>query len=374
MDSLREIAAADPDTLGPLVSQIGDFVSSKRWYELGARLIALLEHDAVSGSRRRIFDSMIYRYCELIDPFHYAELILSVASEAETPDAALDFLCSKNIKDAKLFERNPQPKDLLNLRCVRLYTDKGDFESALKLLLEIEARINESTPLVVRSSFHSAQSNLDKARGDYDAFYGHTFLYLSTTGPIADPVLAHDLCVAALLSEGVCSFGELAAHSIVTSLADTESQWLLDLVLLLDKGDSDSVAVFGETFVPLIQESDILAPHLDTIQRKLSLAVFLQVIFQRPFDSRIFSFNEIAEACHIPKDQVELLVLKALATDIIKGSLDEVEEKIVVTWCKPKALGSDRLQHLKQEIDRWIQIVHIQRINLKDRAQPVVGL
>jgi 26S proteasome regulatory subunit N9 len=372
MDTLREIAAADPDTLFPLVSQIGDFVSSRRWYELGARLVTLLQQDAVSGSRRLIFESVIYRHCELIDPFHYAELILSVASEAATPDDALDFLCAKNIRDTKLFDRNPQPKDLLNLRCVRLHTEKGDFESALKLLLEIESRISEATPLVVRSSFHSAQSNLDKARGDCDAFCAHAFLYLSTAGPIADAALARDLCVAALLSDGVCSFGELAAHSIVKSLADTESQWLLDLVMLLGRGDPDSVAVFAETFVPLIQESDVFAPHIDAIQRKLSLAVFLQVIFQRPFDSRVFSFNEIAEACHIPKDQVELLVLKALATDIIQGSLDEVQEKVVVTWCKPKALGSDRLQHLKQELDRWIQIVHIQRVNLKDRAQPVV--
>jgi hypothetical protein len=51
----------------------------------------------------------------------------------------------------------------------------------------------------------------------------------------------------------------------------------------------------------------------------------------------------ITDACDIAKDQVELLTLKAPATDIIKGTLAEVQEKVVVAWCKLKVLGSDRL-------------------------------
>jgi 26S proteasome regulatory subunit N9 len=373
METLFEIARSDEPVLGPIVSNIGDLIQTKRWYELGVSLVDLLDRPSMLGSRRRIFDSLIFRHSELIDPFHYADLILSVASEAPSPDDALEFLNRKSILSSKIFERNPQPKDLLLLRCVRLHTEKTDYESALRILLDVESRITEATPLVVRSSFHAAQSHLDKARGDSDSFYSHAFLYLSTAGRITDAALAHDLCIAALLSDNVCSFGELAAHDIVKTLANTESQWLLDLVLLLDRGDPESVVFFNDRFAPLIRASDVFAPHLDAIQRKLSLAVFLQVIFQRPFDSRVFSFAEIAEACHIQKDRVELLVLKALATDIIKGSLDEVQERVVVTWCKPKALGIERLTHLKQEIDRWIQIVHVQRVNLKDRAQPVVG-
>jgi 26S proteasome regulatory subunit N9 len=226
---------------------------------------------------------------------------------------------------------------------------------------------------VIRASFHLAQSHLDKARGDYDAFYEHAFLYLSTAEPHTDPALAYDLCVAAILAEDVCSFGELAAHPILDSLAGTDDAWLGDLIRLLDGGAPSSVGVFAERFVPLVEQSETFRAHLGTIARKVSLAVFGQLIFQRPFNSRVFSFEEIADACQIEIGKVEHLVLKALATDIIRGTIDEVEQRVTVTWSKPKVLGVDRLIHLKTEIDRWVGIVHRQKVNLGKKAQPVVG-
>jgi 26S proteasome regulatory subunit N9 len=299
-------------------------------------------------------------------------VILATADEFACAEDALAFLESKEVGGAKIFARQPEPRDLLSLRCVALWTRLGDFEQALKGLQEVEARLSEASAHAVRSAFYAAQTGLDKARGDYDAFYAHAFLFLSTAGVAADAALAYDLCVAALLADNVCSFGELAAHPIIGSL-DGAHAWLRDLIALLDRGDARSIDEFNGSFAPRLRASEVFAPFFAKVQRKLAIAVLLEVIFQRPFDSRVFAFDEIAAVCHIEKDEVELLVLKALATDIIRGTVDEVEEKVTVTWCKPKALAADRLRHLKSEIDRWIEVVHAQKVNLKARAQAVVG-
>ena len=97
------------------------------------------------------------------------------------------------------------------------------------------------------------------------------------------------------------------------------------------------------------------------------------MIFIRPFNSRIFTFDEVAQVCHLEKANVELLVMKALSAEIVKGQIDEVNEKIIITWCKPKALGTERLKHLKQQIDNWVARVHEKRIALERKSQPLVG-
>ena len=72
-------------------------------------------------------------------------------------------------------------------------------------------------------------------------------------------------------------------------------------------------------------------------------------------------------------ENVEILIMKALSTELIKGEIDEVEQELVVTWCKPKTLDRERLIHLKEEIDRWSQIVSKQIEALQEKSKPVVG-
>lgn len=49
--------------------------------------------------------------------------------------------------------------------------------------------------------------------------------------------LANDLCLAALLGDGIYNMGELLSHGIVDFLRDTQQQWLVDLVMAFNSGD-----------------------------------------------------------------------------------------------------------------------------------------
>jgi 26S proteasome regulatory subunit N9 len=53
-------------------------------------------------------------------------------------------------------------------------------------------------------------------------------------------------------------------------------------------------------------------------------------------------------------DHIELLVIKALSLDLIRGYIDEVEKRVVVNWVQPKYLDKEKIVVLHDRIDQWI--------------------
>ena len=246
MNVIEEIKQFNPKELSQSLDVISSYIANNHWYELGESLQQFVELPSLKGHRQFVFDKLINDYSTNLNPFHYAHLILSTSEDSQNPDETIDFL--QKMADSKPFEKKPEPRALILLRIVDVMTQKGNFEDALKLLNDIEKKVTEHTQREVRSSFHRTQSNLDKARGDFDAFYQHALLYLSTSRIEHDVVLAYDLCMAALFSNKVCSFGELASHPILNSLENGEYQWLRELILLFDRGDSTTISEFNEKF------------------------------------------------------------------------------------------------------------------------------
>jgi 26S proteasome regulatory subunit N9 len=50
----------------------------------------------------------------------------------------------------------------------------------------------------------------------------------------------------------------------------------------------------------------------------------LELVFRLPKNDRTVHFADIAKVSEIPADQVELLVMKAMSLELVKGSVDEV--------------------------------------------------
>ena len=52
-------------------------------------------------------------------------------------------------------------------------------------------------------------------------------------------------------------------------------------------------------------------------------------------------------------NEVEMLVMKAMSLDLVRGSIDEVERKIQIDWIMPRYLSMDHLQVLVTRMDEW---------------------
>lgn len=65
--------------------------------------------------------------------------------------------------------------------------------------------------------------------------------------------------------------------------------------------------------------------------------------FKRPSNKRDLTFSEISQATRLPLDEVELLVMKALAQGLVKGAIDQVGQTVHMTWLKPRVLNKQQV-------------------------------
>ena len=66
--------------------------------------------------------------------------------------------------------------------------------------------------------------------------------------------------------------------------------------------------------------------------------------FKRPATNRQLDFSEIAAEAQLPENEVELLVMKALSLGLVKGSIDQVEQKAHMTWVQPRVLDREQVR------------------------------
>ena len=56
------------------------------------------------------------------------------------------------------------------------------------------------------------------------------------------------------------------------------------------------------------------------------------------------SFNDIAETTGVCVEEVELLVMKALAQGLLKGTIDQVDSVAHFTWVQPRVLDKKQVR------------------------------
>ena len=55
----------------------------------------------------------------------------------------------------------------------------------------------------------------------------------------------------------------------------------------------------------------------------------------------------------IETGDVEFLVMKAMSLDLVKGTIDEVDETVQVDWIMPRYLNKDHLKVLTTRMKDW---------------------
>ncbi|KAJ3188125.1 26S proteasome regulatory subunit [Irineochytrium annulatum] len=242
---------------------------------------------------------------------------------------------------------------------------KADLDLAEKGLEEPGVQFGEPA---IPSNFYRVAADYHKAKADFPKYYKNALLFLSTVD-VADlgaperMERGYDLAISALLGEGIYNFGELLRdvtklqfpqimHQILDSLQGTPADWLRQLLLCFNRGDNDMFERISKSTEFL--KTPLLVSNLPFLNQKLCLMALMELIFKRDKVERsCLSFQVVSKDTRVPVDEVEHLIMKALSLGLIKGSIDEIERTVSITWVQPRVLDMAQLASVRDRLTAW---------------------
>ncbi|KAF5343935.1 hypothetical protein D9758_012143 [Tetrapyrgos nigripes] len=402
---ITEAVSGTPSELHPFFEAFKTMHTRKLWHQLTLKLHEFFDHPLSKPYRVEVFERFVSDFESKLNQLRVVEMGVKVSREIDNPEKHLTFLTSLL---SRINKETSQEAYVLLLATIAhaklLYGDlegtKTDMDSAWKILdiLEgVDAGVNAAyygvaadyykVPVKVPVGFMSdvyasmtrGFSNLSssnpmsyrccrdnlypnysfcscQAKAEYAPYYRNSLLYLACLDPAKDMTVeervsrAHDLGISAFLGDTIYNFGELLMHPILDALDGTPHEWIKKLLFTFNEGN---IGKF-EALAPLFPQEPILQENYPFLRQKICLMALIESVFKRSADNRTMTFETIGAETRLPVDEVEHLVMKALSLKLIRGSMDQVEQKAHITWVQPRVLSKQQIGDLSKRLDQWV--------------------
>uniref|UniRef100_A0A667YFK2 26S proteasome non-ATPase regulatory subunit 13 n=1 Tax=Myripristis murdjan TaxID=586833 RepID=A0A667YFK2_9TELE len=317
----------------------------------------------------QLYDNFLSDFEHRINPLSLVEIILYVARQMDS-NYKLRFFVS----DLFQVKSSEEAVILCKTSIGSLKLEINDLPATKKIIEEVEEMLNNLPGVTsVHGRFYDLSSKYYRIIGNHAAYYKDALRYLGCVDIKDLPETekqerAFTLGLAGLLGEGVYNFGELLMHPVLESLRSTDKQWLIDTLYAFNGGNVEKFQSFKSAWG---QQPD-LAAHEAKLMQKIQLLCVMEMTFTRPANHRQLTFHEIAQSAKIPVSEVELLVMKALSVGLIKGNIDEVDQKVQMTWVQPRVLDLQQIKGMKERLDFWCGDVKNMAMLVEQQAHDIL--
>ncbi|CAF3643122.1 unnamed protein product [Rotaria sp. Silwood1] len=319
--------------------ELESLYQNRLWHELTLRVKSFVHRDELQqgDQLKNFYENFLSDFEHRINQLALVEIIISITRTFKQVDQAIEFV--KQIREK--VKNNSLAVLLCDITMGKAYLITKNLIEAKKIIENLTPKFDEFDHLTtVHSRFYDLASNYYRVMGNHNEYYQNALKYLAER--------AFNLGLAALLAENVYNFGEILQHPILDALKNTREQWLIDLLQAFNIGD---VGKF-EALRSLWQSQPDLRMAEIILQRKITLLCLMDMIFVAG-GTRALSFNDVATRTKLSIDQVELLAMKALSLDLIRGNIDQVDQKLNMHWVKPRVLDLRQVATLKKRLDQW---------------------
>ncbi|PSR71632.1 hypothetical protein PHLCEN_2v12485 [Hermanssonia centrifuga] len=366
---LTTALSATPQELHPFFIAFQDLHSRKLWHQLTTKLAEFFDHPLSRSYRVDVFDRFVRDFETKLNQLKLVEMGVKVSKEIDNPSTHLIFL--KSLSERIPTDKAPDAHVLLLASLAHAKLLYGDIEGT-RVDMDAAWAILDSLPAVesrVRAAYYKVAADYYKAKAEYAPYYRNSLLYLACIDledlePEERLLRAHDLSLSAFLGDTIYNFGELLMHPILDTLNGTPHEWIKRLLFTFNEGN---IGKF-EALAPLFPREPILQENYPFLRQKICLMALIESVFKRSAYDRTMSFQTIAEETRLPLDEVEHLVMKALSLKLIKGSLDQVDQKAQITWVQPRVLSTEQIGQLAKRLAAWGEKLH----KVEERIAPEV--
>ena len=144
----------------------------------------------------------------------------------------------------------------------------------------------------------------------------------------------------------------------------------MNLLLAFNCGD---VQKFASMKSEWCKQQDLLANEI-ILYEKICLLALMEMAFQRSATDKSLTFGYIAKQTGLHEDKVELLVMKALAKGLVKGSIDQVAGVANLTWVQPRVLDREQLKTLRKKITDFTTSNHFMENMIEKNASDILTM
>ncbi|KAI9509911.1 hypothetical protein F5148DRAFT_977570 [Russula earlei] len=367
--------SATPSELHPFFESFQNLYSRKLWHQLTQRVDEFFDHPLANPYRVDVYTRFVRDFEERLNPLRLAEMGIKISQDIDNPGQHLEFLTDLLSRITQ--DKSPDAHVLVlstlahaKLLFGDLEGSKTDIDAAWKILDNLDAVDNAVNGAYYRVAADyykvcdlwrkinlSCRSTrmIEQAKAEYAPYYRNSLLYLACVDLEKDMsqderlLRAHDLALSAFLAETIYNFGELLMHPILDSLDGTAHEWIKKLLFTFNEGN---IGKF-EAQSPLFGQEPILLGNYPFLRQKICLMALIESVFARGAYDRTMSFQAISEETRLPLDEVEHLIMKALSLKLIRGSIDQVDQKAVITWVQPRVLSRAQIGKLADRLEAW---------------------
>ncbi|GAA6024041.1 hypothetical protein JCM10207_004499 [Rhodosporidiobolus poonsookiae] len=351
-----------PADLKPFFEALQRFYDNRLWYQLTLTLDSFFAAPASAPFRIDLYHAFISSFASKLAPLAHAKLAVSVARTYQSGAEAVAFLdgllgATPSSGVAVTEKEHPQPWVLLTMERAHFKLLLGEADETKEAMEKCEKALEQldAVDLAVHASFYRVSGDYWKAKAEFADYYRNSLLYLACIDPSRDlsaaerQARAHDLGISALLGS-IYNFGELLMHPILDSLVGTEQEVVRNLLFAFNKGD---IVRFEGLVGEVAQKEEFLTQHFPFLREKICLLALIEAVFKRPTQDRTLPFSVISAEAQVPVDEVEHLVMKALALNLIRGTLDQVSSTASISWVQPRVLDKPQIDALRGRLADW---------------------
>lgn len=346
----------------------------KLWHQLTEELHSFLSNPL---NRRgdnffQLYDGFIRTFEPKLSQLRAVLLVSLVGYSFDEPQRAIEFFNTVLENRTRLGEEASLCVEAdIAVMNVRL----GVTEEARVQLDAIEEKVQAqgTDEAVVFSKVYKAMAEYRKCVGPPSDFYKVSLMYLAYTPADELPVdekyaLATDMALAALTGEGVYNFGEVIATPVLAVLQGSPNQYLYDLVIALNQGNIDVFNSVVDSNKESYFAQDVLKNCHDQVQQKVVLLSLMNVVFELPSHERTISFTTIANVSRVPLEQVDWILMRAMSLGLIKGSINEVDQNVNVTWVQPRVLNTVEMSTISTQLGDWVERVKGTLVSVEEQT------
>ncbi|CAF3876958.1 unnamed protein product [Adineta steineri] len=356
MSSRVENYLSERKSIGGLLAnewiELESLYQSRLWHELTLRVTSFVHRDELQqGDQLKTFyENFLSDFEHRINQLALVEIIIPITRTFKHVDEAIQFI--QQIREK--VKANSLAVLLCDITIGKAYLVTKNLNETKRIIEDLTPKFDEIDHLTtVHSRFYDLASNYYRVMGNHSEYYQNALKYLgcidnSSMALKEKAERAFNLGLAALLAENVYNFGEILQHPVLDALKNTREQWLIDLLQAFNIGDVEKYESLKSVFQiqPDLRMAEII------LKRKITLLCLMDMIFAAG-GARALSFSDVSKRTKLPIEQIELLAMQALSLGLIRGSIDQVDEKLNMHWVKPRVLDLRQVVTLKKRLDQW---------------------